>query len=425
MGVCISNTKIINKGLNQELTISEMENFCYYNIIGKDKNYSFLLIKNKWNKNLFKLFKYSENELISLSNNQNMKTNISFNSSNQSTNIANENLSSLIKISLIIEYLSKEKLCTIEDSLRKGPPNNIRWLLWINLIKSKLKNIDINENTFKKLSDNSLSDDVIMQINKDLHRTAPEIKYFQSEEGIKSLYNILKSLAIYDEYVSYCQGMNILVANLLLVSDGNQYETFLLIRYIFDYLNVREFYTKGFPLLHFFIYLQKAIIKEKFLNVYKKIEELSVPDEVWLFRWIQTIFMLACDFSICIRIWDCVLADGLDFLLKFNLALIKYYESTILKAEDMCEFVDAFKFKNKNSTVDDLINLREILINLSFSIKLDENRMNQIKNEYKYISNSYKVDEVSIYSKRDIIPSDNIYINNLSNEILTTIKAQS
>ena len=57
--------------------------------------------------------------------------------------------------------------------------------------------------------------------------------------------------------------------------------------------------------------------------------------------------MLACDFSICIRIWDCILADGLDFLLKFNLALIKYYESSLLKAEDMCEFVDTFKFKNK------------------------------------------------------------------------------
>ena len=92
MGVCVSNNKIINKGINQELTINELENFCYYNNIGKDKNYNFLTTKIKWNKNLFKLFKYSENEVVGSSNNLNMKKNISLNISNQSNNIVNENI---------------------------------------------------------------------------------------------------------------------------------------------------------------------------------------------------------------------------------------------------------------------------------------------------------------------------------------------
>jgi hypothetical protein len=408
MGVCVATQKVINKGMQFEISHLELENFTFYNTIGIDKNYKFILFKNKWNRNLSNLFRIRDKEFTfaPLTN----KTNVS-ECNDQSTNITNDQITLCFKITIIVEYLCKDKHRMVEDCLRKGPPNNIRWLFWCNLVKSRKKNNDIDEKIFKNFLQQELDTEIMLQIKKDLHRTAPENKYYQSEEGITSLRNVLKVMALCDQVVSYCQGMNIIVANVLLVSDGNQFETFLVLKYIFDNLEVREFYMKGFAKLHYYIFMIKALIKEKFNNVYNVIENLGVPDEVWLFRWLQTIFMLACDFSICIRIWDCIIADGMDFLIKFCLGLIRYYEANILKAQDMCEFIDAFKLKTKYMTTEEIYIFRETLISHAYNIKVDTIRLNELKVEYENVKNTY--DESSIRFK------------NSKNESFTTIKKES
>jgi hypothetical protein len=269
----------------------------------------------------------------------------------------------------------------------------------------------IDNKLFKHLINQELDPEILLQIKKDLHRTAPENKYFQTEEGINSLHTVLKAMAIYDQVVGYCQGMNIIAANILLASDGNQVETFLVLRYIFDKLEIREFYMKGFAKLHYYIFLIKAMIKEKNENVYNAIEALGVPDEVWLFRWLQTIFMLACDFSICVRIWDCILADGLDFIIKFCLGLIRYYESNILKAQDMCEFVEVFKLKTKNMNIEEIFTFRETLITHAYNIKIDNTRLDELKAEYENVQNIYEESGVNF--------------KNSKNELITIIKHES
>lgn len=53
------------------------------------------------------------------------------------------------------------------------------------------------------------------QINVDLNRTFPEVEFFQKEENIKKLENILICYSIRNSSIGYCQGFNFIVARLL------------------------------------------------------------------------------------------------------------------------------------------------------------------------------------------------------------------
>jgi len=54
------------------------------------------------------------------------------------------------------------------------------------------------------------------EVEKDLHRTFPNNKHFENEEGISTLRMILIAYGLRNPEVGYCQSMNFLAAFLLL-----------------------------------------------------------------------------------------------------------------------------------------------------------------------------------------------------------------
>jgi hypothetical protein len=420
MGVCFSK-KVVSPGIKpvSDLNPSALETFQFYTRLKEDRNYKLLVNKVKWSKVLIKLYLQHEG-YVSISSGKNYSFTSNTNSTGLTSDIGYVNL----KIALITDYLCKAKTLALTDLLITGPPNNIRWLIWISLVRTKYSNIN-NEKIYNELILQELKEDIVFDINKDLHRTCPENKYFQTEEGLKTLFNILKAIALYDQRVSYCQGINIIAANILLLSDGNAYETFYFLRYILEILNVRDFYTRGFPKLHKYIYIVKRLIQEKFINVYNKIEYIGLPDEVWLFKWLQTLFSLTVDFQIGVRLWDCIISQhDITFVFKFCLALIKTFESSILESMDMSEFMEAFKIKiNKQTRDDEIISLRESLITTALHINIDS--FERYSEEYEHqCVNLYEDGVSSSLQRSSQISGVSQYIKNANGEILTSIQRE-
>jgi hypothetical protein len=133
---------------------------------------------------------------------------------------------------------------------------------------------------------------------------------------------------------------------------------------------VRGFYTQGFELLNFYIYLFHYYLEERNPKLrYHILTILELNDQVWIGKWIMTLFTITFTFEIVTRIWDCLFVEGLDFLIKFSLALLAELEPIILKFNDTFDLKEFFKsLYNSN-----LINENSYFHNISFANISKEN----------------------------------------------------
>lgn len=450
MGVCVSKKhqsgKIIKSNNNDNLRFFEqtlfnstnvstsytIDNFIFYQSTKESDNIKLISIQKGYIE--YKYIRHWEELLL------NAEKKVLNENSNTSKIYTKSNISSLLEV---LYRENSDKLCSY---LERGPPNNLRWLVWMAIVRNKYHyykeegNMSINNNNVnvvysnnntlsntpntnhsKKQSDfpqnrpdnenlylyflsKSLPERLEEQIVKDLHRTAPYINFFKGETspGMKSLYNILKALALYDIELAYCQGINILAAYTLLVSDGNEVESFYFIRFLFSNnfgLRLKDFYTRGFPKLHLYIYIAKKLIEVHLHPIHLKLEEIipSGHDEIWLFKWIQSLFTHIVDFAITVRLWDCILSKGLDFIFSYTLAFLKVFETDIFKAEDIGDFIYIFKnndiinSKNNPNKIEEVNLFRDKLINLALNFwdKIKSEEIEMIKAEYGKDPNNF------------------------------------
>ena len=159
-------------------------------------------------------------------------------------------------------------------------------------------------------------------------------------------------------------------------------------------------------------------------------ERLEIPDEVWISKWIQTLYTICLPIDATMRLWDCMMSHGLEFLISFSVALVKQFESELLKMADSFDVIEFFKNiftgnnpntfdanpesnlnksnqKNnnlnslptkENNTNPQFINLEEILNNAK-NLKINKQTVNLIKKEYE---TKFHVDLSYLYKKYDM-----------------------
>ncbi|RCN29125.1 hypothetical protein ANCCAN_25119 [Ancylostoma caninum] len=107
-----------------------------------------------------------------------------------------------------------EKPAIVSSLILNGVPDVLRGEVWRLLAKVHLDPELVN--TYHLLLGKDCpSEQVIL---RDIHRTFPAHENFKEAggEGQESLYKISKAYSLYDEEVSYCQGLSFLAASLLL-----------------------------------------------------------------------------------------------------------------------------------------------------------------------------------------------------------------
>jgi Rab-GTPase-TBC domain len=110
--------------------------------------------------------------------------------------------------------VSKKRL---KDSLLQGIPVDLRGDIWAFLTRANQLSSQFSQRVYSRLLE-SIDENVLVQIEKDLHRTFPEQKIFQEKGGTgqQVLNNILCAYANYDPEVGYCQGMGFIVGCLII-----------------------------------------------------------------------------------------------------------------------------------------------------------------------------------------------------------------
>ena len=321
---------------------------------------------------------YSSEQIKFLSNIPSNEISKSLNHFNEfSLNQKNLNSISQSENGLRNYYLKNKK--HFKTRVIKGPQNPFRNLSYI--ILSNIP-IDRVSNFYYEILKNNLEIDIEKQINNDLPRTLIESK-IQLETEIndededeyeennhlknmeKPLLRILKVIALINKELSYCQEMNFIVGFLLFITNGNEIDSFYLMIALLSktYNNkygIRGFFTNKFPLLQFYIWIFHKEFSKKFSKIYNLFSNLEIPNECWISKWFQTLFVHNIPYCNLIRLWDFIFTDGIKGLISICLSIIDYFEKDFEKVKDETEVTDIFKKIRKDSNFVDINKIIEL-----------------------------------------------------------------
>ena len=214
----------------------------------------------------------------------------------------------------------------------QGLPDQLRQFIWTIIIDKDEKDIlNVSNNEKEKIHLKTLislkkNPKDIEQIEKDIYRTFSEED--KNEKNISKLRELLLALNNLNEKLGYVQGINFIVAFILKVANFNK---------------IKDYFTKDFPLLNY--NLMK--FNKGFTTLYPKLNchfrDNDVIDELWIGKWIQTLFTVNLPFKEACYIWDSLLVYGFDFIIPISLSILHFTEKNLLKLNDSSDILSFFK----------------------------------------------------------------------------------
>lgn len=217
----------------------------------------------------------------------------------------------------------KSRQDELKRNITVGIPKEIRGMAWQIISDSnsmKLKEFFINNKDIKS--------DFSKLIKRDLVRTS-FIKNSDIKEKMDDLFNIIKTYSIYDKEVGYTQGMAFITVPLLMNMESDK-AFCMLVRLMFTY-GFRELYLPEMPGLHLRIYQFDRLLEDNLPELYSHLKNQKISSSMYAIQWFLTLFAYKFPLDMVLRIYDVVIAEGVESILKFALNLmVKNNEQLLL-----------------------------------------------------------------------------------------------
>eukprot|EP01130_Rhizamoeba_saxonica_P002380 TRINITY_DN12192_c0_g1_i1.p1 TRINITY_DN12192_c0_g1~~TRINITY_DN12192_c0_g1_i1.p1 ORF type:complete len:366 (-),score=70.47 TRINITY_DN12192_c0_g1_i1:51-1148(-) len=227
-------------------------------------------------------------------------------------------------------YQSDSITPELENCVIKGVPNSLRCIVWGALSEATElieKNIGLYDEY--KMRENVAS--ITNLIRVDIPRTFPEHPYFGPENAPyrNSLFNVLHAYALFDKNLGYCQGMSFIVG-ILLMQMNEEVSFWVFIQLMRKYKLSELFILDGDPPV---IREFSVTFNARFPMLKLQIESVGCNVSMFAIQWIRTLFALDFEMPAVFRIWDIILLKGMDFILKFVMAMFYFAREDILAVE--------------------------------------------------------------------------------------------
>jgi hypothetical protein len=317
----------------------------------------------------------------------------------------NENEETMNKIEEGLRGYCKMRREKFLERVSKGPPDSFRWSAYMVAVFDGYAVVKRSEHLYNSLLKLELDEKTDNQIRKDLNRTLSDEPSFNLSDTQLTLYRLLKCFAGIDDEVGYCQGMNFISGFILLLADFNEVDSLYMLIALFgcdfnDRFNLRGFYLNDFPLLKMYLYIFDHYFEKRMPALRKHFEDLEIIDEIWVAKWFQTLYTINLPLNVVVRLWDCIIVYGLQFLINFTLAFLKTIEDDLIKATDTMDIVNYFKMMISPDSNRIGVNVEHILSQAKkIHIRFDDLRMQYeafSKTNMSMYYRKYKLDELDL-----------------------------
>ena len=257
--------------------------------------------------------------------------------------------------------------------------NNLINNIWnIELLKySSFNNAYNFENIYEKYI--NISNKYDIDIRKDLLRTFPnDSSFYKGLENYNKLFNVLKAYSNYNKEIGYAQGMNFIVAKLIIFFK-NEKKSFLYLDSLFNKLQMVNVIGISNNLENKMKIMQ-FLLKKLCPEILQILEKNKINHEIFTASWFITLFSKNFKYdNILLTIWNFSIIFGWKFIFLFSISVVIIFKDKYhnLNLYDFTQYMkNIFIFEHFKKKFNDIM-------------KLTFYYMSQWKNIIKDIENIY------------------------------------
>jgi len=221
----------------------------------------------------------------------------------------------------------------LNNIINKGIPKEFRGIIWQLIAKSK--NFQMEEFYFNLKSESSVHE---KSIKRDLTRTSFFTNVEQVNKG-EELFNVIKAYSLFDPDVGYTQGMIFITVPLIM--NMSESECFCLLVTLMKDYNLRSLFCPEMKGLHLLLYEFDRLLEINLPNLYNHLVKQGIKSSMYASQWFLTFFAYKFPLDIVLRIYDILITQGIESILKFAVNLMIKNESniTLLKFDKLLDFL--------------------------------------------------------------------------------------
>ncbi|CAO3579791.1 unnamed protein product [Absidia cylindrospora] len=238
---------------------------------------------------------------------------------------------------------------------------------------AKSKDVNMEQKYMQLLKEDSVYEKAIL---RDLDRTFPHHDYFQNKEGQDALFNLVKAYSLYEPDVGYCQGIAF-IAGPLLVNMPEE-EAFGVLVKLMDGYQLKGHFAPQLNLLHQRMYQLDGLIYDQLPHVHRHFENQGIRSNMYASQWFMTLFAYKFPFDFVFRVYDLILAQGIEALHRLAVALLEKNQSVILSMD-----FDALLQFLKNDVLEVYKDNISNLLTDAYTIKILPKRLDKLAKEYQ------------------------------------------
>ncbi|KAE8910755.1 hypothetical protein PF005_g33 [Phytophthora fragariae] len=226
---------------------------------------------------------------------------------------------------------------------RAGIPRHLRERAYMNLSGASEKQANAGPNYYANLVKvaETMETETFRQIELDIDRTFGHSgTTICSEAGRDQLRRILRAYSLHNPSVGYCQGLNFIVAFLMLMADE---EVVFWLLSVFCEDLYPGYYSPAMADIQRDMRVLKQLIAEELPQLDDFTAEVGLPLELLGSQWLLCLFTTTFPSETAFRIFDCIFTEGSFFVFPVIMAHLRQLEPTLLGLDEFHHVLSSIK----------------------------------------------------------------------------------